>query len=95
MEVEVEILDVTEEEARTLLLSIDPLAALADTQAQLHQRRHGVIGAQDRVGQLEQGVRPPVQALIQRLPEHAQPLQRPVARHRVREDRRVRRAAGR
>jgi len=38
MEVEVEILDVTEEEARTLLLSIDPLAALAETQAQLHQR---------------------------------------------------------
>jgi len=32
MEVEVEILDVTEEEARTLLLSIDPLAALAETQ---------------------------------------------------------------
>jgi len=64
-------------------------------QAQLHQRRHGVIGAQDRVGQLEQGVRPPVQALIQRLPEPAQTLQRPVARHRVRDDRRVRRAAGR
>jgi len=33
-------------------------------QAQLHQRRHGVIGAQDRVGQLEQGVRPRVQAFI-------------------------------
>lgn len=29
MEVEVEVLDVTEEEARTLLLSVDPLAALA------------------------------------------------------------------
>jgi hypothetical protein len=38
MEVEVEILDVTEEEARALLLSIDPLAALAQTQAQIHQR---------------------------------------------------------
>jgi hypothetical protein len=35
MEVEVEVLDVTEEEARTLLLSIDPLAALAETQQQL------------------------------------------------------------
>jgi len=33
-------------------------------QAQLHQRRHGVIGAQDRVGQLEQGVGPRVQAFI-------------------------------
>src|SRR6202795_3563606 len=38
MEVEVEILDVTDAEARTLLLSIDPLAALAETQAQIHQR---------------------------------------------------------
>jgi hypothetical protein len=38
MEVEVEILDVTDDEARVLLLSIDPLAALAETQAQLHQR---------------------------------------------------------
>jgi hypothetical protein len=38
MEVEVEVLDVTDDEARVLLLSIDPLAALAETQAQLHQR---------------------------------------------------------
>jgi hypothetical protein len=38
MEVEVEVLDVTEEEARTLLLSIDSLAALAETQAQLRDR---------------------------------------------------------
>src|SRR5438552_789386 len=38
MEVDVEILDVNEEEGRTLLLSIDPLAALAETQAQLHDR---------------------------------------------------------
>ncbi len=38
MEVEVEILDVTEDEARTLLLSIDPLAALAEQQEQLHER---------------------------------------------------------
>jgi len=38
MEVEVEILDVTEDEARTQLLSIDRLAALAETQTQLHQR---------------------------------------------------------
>src|ERR1700681_1964964 len=30
MEVEVEVLDVTEDEARMLLLSIDPLAALAE-----------------------------------------------------------------
>ena len=38
MEVDVEVLDVTEDEARTLLLSIDPLAALAETQAQLRDR---------------------------------------------------------
>jgi hypothetical protein len=38
MEVDVEILDVTDEEARALLLSIDPLAALAETQEQIHQR---------------------------------------------------------
>jgi hypothetical protein len=38
MEVDVEILDVNDEEARTLLLSIDPLAALAETQAALHER---------------------------------------------------------
>src|SRR5713226_8167282 len=38
MEVDVEILDVTDDEARKLLLTIDPLAALAETQEQLHQR---------------------------------------------------------
>jgi hypothetical protein len=38
MEVEVEVLDVTEEEARTLLLSIDPLATLAQAQEQLRDR---------------------------------------------------------
>lgn len=38
MEVEVEILDVTDAEARALLLSIDPLAALAETQRALFER---------------------------------------------------------
>src|SRR6266853_6310639 len=38
MEVDVEVLDVNDDEARTLLLSIDPLAALAETQKQLHDR---------------------------------------------------------
>jgi hypothetical protein len=38
MEVDVEVLDVTDAEARALLLSIDPLAALAQTQEQLQQR---------------------------------------------------------
>jgi hypothetical protein len=38
LEVDVEILDVNDEEAKVLLLSIDPLAALAETQEQIHQR---------------------------------------------------------
>jgi hypothetical protein len=38
MEVDVEVLDVSDDEARALLLSIDPLAALAQPQAQLHER---------------------------------------------------------
>jgi hypothetical protein len=37
MEVDVEVLDVNEEEARALLLSIDPLAGLAEMQAQIHE----------------------------------------------------------
>ncbi len=41
MVADVEVLDVDDEEARTLLLSIDPLAELARTQEQLHERlRH-------------------------------------------------------
>src|SRR5271165_3498975 len=43
MEVEVEVLDVTEDEARTLLLSIDPLAALAAEQEQLHDRLMEIV----------------------------------------------------
>src|SRR5204862_388898 len=38
MEVDVEVLDVSDDEARALLLSIDPLAALAQTQEELHER---------------------------------------------------------
>jgi hypothetical protein len=38
MEVDVEVLDVNEDEARALLLSIDPLAALAQTQEHIHRR---------------------------------------------------------
>jgi hypothetical protein len=37
-EVDVEVLDVNDDEARVLLLSIDPLAALAQTQEQLRDR---------------------------------------------------------
>src|SRR5271154_5937398 len=38
MEVDVEILDVNDEEARALLLSIDPLAELAEHKEQIHER---------------------------------------------------------
>lgn len=38
MQVDVEVLDVSDAEARTLLLSIDPLAALAGTNAETHAR---------------------------------------------------------
>src|SRR5437899_2383401 len=38
MEVDVEVLDVNEDEAQALLLSIDPLAALTETQEQIHRR---------------------------------------------------------
>ncbi|HLJ96805.1 MAG TPA: hypothetical protein VKU02_26765 [Gemmataceae bacterium] len=38
MEVDVEVLDVSDAEARTLLLSIDPLAALAQTNTETHAR---------------------------------------------------------
>jgi len=38
MEVEVEVLDVTEEEAHQLLVSIDPMAQLAEMQTQLYDR---------------------------------------------------------
>jgi hypothetical protein len=55
MEVEVEILDVTEDEARALLLSIDPLAALAQTQEQLR----------DRLEELTPAVSPELQAAWQ------------------------------
>src|SRR5262249_40284345 len=38
MEVDVEVLDANYEEARKLILSFDPLAALAETQRELHDR---------------------------------------------------------
>src|SRR6202035_206442 len=52
MEEDVELLDVNEEEARALRLSIDPLAALAETQQQL----------QDRLLELTPAIPPELQA---------------------------------
>ena len=47
MLVDVEILDVTEEEARKLLLTIDPLAALAVAQEQIHDRLREITPVDD------------------------------------------------
>jgi hypothetical protein len=44
---DVEILDVTEDEARQLLLTIDPLAALAQTQDQIHDRLREITPIDD------------------------------------------------
>jgi hypothetical protein len=38
MHVDVEVLDLADDEARVLLLSLDPLAALAKTQQEVHER---------------------------------------------------------
>jgi hypothetical protein len=73
MEVEVEILDVNDEEARALLLSIDPLAALAPNQEQLQQR----------LMELTPAVNPELRALWERAAADAlgQPVE-PVGRDR-------------
>ncbi len=47
LEVDVEVLDVTDDEARALLLSIDPLAALAQTEEQFHRRLLELTPVQD------------------------------------------------
>jgi hypothetical protein len=47
MEVDVEVLDVTDEESRALLLTIDPLAALAQTQEEIHDRLRAITPASD------------------------------------------------
>jgi hypothetical protein len=47
MLVDVEVLDVTEDEARKLLLTIDPLAGLAETQEQIHQRLQEITPVDD------------------------------------------------
>jgi hypothetical protein len=61
MEVDVEVLDVSEAEARTLLLSIDPLAALAEMQEQIH----------DRLLELAPEVSPELQAAWRAAAEHS------------------------
>jgi len=47
MLVDVEVLDVTADEAKKLLLTIDPLAALAQTQEQIHERLQEITPIDD------------------------------------------------
>lgn len=49
MDVTVELLDVTEEEARKLLLTIDPLAALAETDAQIAAQLAATVQADSKL----------------------------------------------
>jgi hypothetical protein len=67
MEVEVEVLDVSEEEARALLLSIDPLAELAVTQEQLHARLRELTPAV--APELEAAWQAAAEAVLQQRPE--------------------------
>jgi hypothetical protein len=69
MEVEVEVLDVNEEEARALLLSIDPLALLAQTQTQLHERLRELTPAPP---ELEEAWRQAAEAALTQ-PRHSRP----------------------
>jgi hypothetical protein len=73
MEVEVEVLDVNEAEARELLLSIDPLVALGQMQEQLY----------DRLRQTTPTVKPELEAMwqaaAQQTLEAVQKLKKPIA----------------
>jgi hypothetical protein len=72
LEVEVEVLDVNDDEARALLLSIDPLAALAQTQTQLHERLLELTPAVDPA--LEAAWRAAAQAALESPAVEAKPV---------------------
>ena len=67
MEVDVEVLDVNDDEAQALLLSIDPLAALAQTQQQIRQRLLELTPAVDP--ELEAAWRAAAEATLAARPE--------------------------
>jgi hypothetical protein len=73
MEVEVEVLDVSDEEARALLLSIDPLAELALTQEQLHARLRELTPAVSP--ELEAAWQAAAQAVLPQRPESGREVQ--------------------
>jgi hypothetical protein len=77
MEVDVEVLDVTQEEARMLLLTIDPLAALAQTSKDVHERLTQITRSDsEALSRLWQTTREDVQQLHKlREPKEAPPAQ--------------------
>jgi hypothetical protein len=62
MEVDVEVLDVTDEEARKLLLTIDPLASLAETQEEFRRRLLEITPIQS--AELQAGLQASLEALL-------------------------------
>ncbi|MFN4259767.1 MAG: hypothetical protein ACK4RK_10750 [Gemmataceae bacterium] len=78
MIVDVEVLDVSDEEARALLLSIDPLAQLADYDQQvLDQLRSLTATEDDTLHNLWQALRQSDQETRQRLSQTSAPFQSP------------------
>src|SRR5262249_56655317 len=74
MEVDVEILDVNDEEARALLLSIDPLAELALLQEQIHQRLMELTPTESRdLAQMWQETQRTIDAALAEKPEKTPP----------------------
>src|SRR5262245_33652532 len=70
MEVDVEVLDVTDEEARKLLLSIDPLASLAEQQEEFRQRLLEITPIKSP--ELQAGLQASVDGLL-KMPHHTPP----------------------
>ncbi len=69
MEVDVEVLDVNDEEARALLLSIDPLAELAEHKEQIHKRLMELTPPpSDDLAALWQQARQTIDAALEREP---------------------------
>jgi hypothetical protein len=71
MEVDVEVLDVSEREARALLLSIDPLAALAEKQAEVHEKLLELVP--EAPAELQAAWRTTAEAAVAALAEPAAP----------------------
>jgi hypothetical protein len=77
MEVDVEVLDVTEDEARVLLLSLDPLAQLAEHDQQTLERLRGLTRTEsDALANLWDAVGRSGEAVRQKLEQTTEPPRR-------------------